>query len=102
MEGEEFVFVDLIIPDFVLNWSGDTPPVISVSLLATDYPIGLPDGSPLVDGPYTITTAQPGAVLMVPCRLRARQIALLFQGSDLGSFFRLGAVRIRFSPDGRN
>jgi hypothetical protein len=102
MEGEEFVFVDLIVPDFVLTWSGATPPVISVSLLATDYPIGLPDGAPLVDGPYTITTAQPGATLMVPVRLRARQIALLFEGSDLGSFFRLGAVRVRFQPDGRN
>ena len=106
LEGEEFVFVDLVIPDFVLTWSGNVPPVISVSLLATDYPIGLPDGAgvgqPLVDGPYTITTSQPGATLMVPVRLRARQIALLFSGSDLGSFFRLGAVRIRFAGDGRN
>jgi hypothetical protein len=102
MEGEEFVFIDLIIPDFVLNWTGDTPPVITVSLLATDYPIGLADGSPIVDGPYTITTAQPGATLMVPVRLRARQIALQFSGNDLGSFWRLGALRVRFSPDGRN
>jgi hypothetical protein len=102
MEGEEFVFVDLAIPDFVLNWSGSTPPVISVSLLATDYPIGLPGIPALVDGPYTITTSQPGATLMVPCRLRARQIALSFSGNDLGSFFRLGAVRVRFQPDGRN
>jgi hypothetical protein len=101
-EGEEFVFVDLVIPDFVLNWTGNTPPVISVSMLATDYPIGLPGIEPLVDGPYTITTSQPGATLMVPVRLRARQIALLFSGSDLGSFFRLGAVRIRFASDGRN
>lgn len=107
MEGEEFVFVDLIIPDFVLNWTpGGAPPVISVSMLATDYPIGLAQGAnvgqPMIDGPYTITTAQPGAVLMVPVRLRARQIALLFEGSDLGSFFRLGALRVRFSSDGRN
>ena len=106
MEGEEFIFVDLMIPDFVLEWSGNTPPIILVSVLATDYPIGLADGAvvgqPLVDGPYTITTGQPGATLMVPCRLRGRQIAILFQGSDLGSFFRLGAVRIRFAPDGRN
>lgn len=106
MEGEEFVFIDLIIPDFVLQWTGSTPPVISVSMLATDYPIGLADGAnvgqPMIDGPYVITTAQPGAVLMVPVRLRARQIALLFQGSDLGSFFRIGAIRVRFSPDGRN
>lgn len=102
MEGEEFVFVDLIIPDFVLNWSGATPPVISVSLLGTDYPIGIPGIPALIDGPYTITTSQPNSTLMVPVRLRARQIALLFEGSDLGSFFRLGAVRVRFSPDGRN
>ena len=105
MEGEEFMFVDLIVPDFVLNWSGSTPPLILVSLLTTDYPIGLADGAsvgqPLVDGPYTITTMQPGATLMVPVRMRGRQIALLFEGSDLGSFFRIGAIRVRFSPDGR-
>jgi hypothetical protein len=102
MDGEEFVFVDLILPDFVLNWSGMTPPVISVSMLATDYPIGLPGIPALIDGPYTITTSTPTATLMVPVRLRARQIALLFSGSDLGSFFRIGAVRVRFASDGRN
>lgn len=101
-EGEDFMFIDLVIPDFVLTWTGSVPPVISVSLLGTDYPIGLPGIPALVDGPYTITTSQSGATLMVPVRLRARQIALLFSGSDLGSFFRLGAVRVRFSPDGRN
>ena len=78
MEGEEFVFVDLIIPDFVLNWTS-APPVITVNVLATDYPIGLATNPPLVDGPYTITA---GSTLMVPCRLRARQIALQFSGSD--------------------
>jgi hypothetical protein len=106
LDGEEFMFVDLMIPDFVLDWTGSAPPVISVSMLGIDYPIGIPDGEglglPLIDGPYTINTAQPGATLMVPVRLRARQIALLFSGSDLGSFSRLGAVRIRFMPDGRN
>ena len=106
LDGEEFMFVDLMLPDFVLKWDGPSPPVINVSLLGTDYPIGLSDGEgigqPLRDGPYTINTAQPGATLMVPVRLRARQIAIEFTGSDLGSFSRLGAVRIRFAPDGRN
>ena len=105
-EGEEFVFIDLIVPDFTLQWSGAVPPVITVSMLATDYPLGLADGAafgqPIVDGPYTISAGQPGTTLMVPVRLRARQIALQFSGSDLGSFWRLGAVRVRFSPDGRN
>lgn len=114
-DGEDFIFVDLIIPDFVLAWAGSTPPVITVNVLGTDYPIGLPDApfatvgrepvdinQPLIDGPYTITTKQIGATLMVPCRLRARQIALQFSGSDLGSFNRLGAVRVRWAPDGRN
>lgn len=110
MDGEEFVFVDLIIPDFALNNDpGSLAPVIQVSLLCTDYPIGLYQGSaalpaaqPLVDGPYIIDTNQPGASLMIPVRMRARQIALLFQGNDSGSFFRIGAIRVRFAPDGRN
>lgn len=107
MEGEEFAFVDLVIPDFVLDWESNyQPPVINVSLLATDYPIGLPDGAgvgqPMVDGPYTVSVSQPGATLMVPCRVRARQVALQVSGSDLGSFNRLGAIRVRYAPDGRN
>ena len=108
MEGEEFVFIDWIVPDFTLDWTGDTPPVISVTLLAIDYPIGLAQGAlanppvPLQDGPYLITTTQPGATLAVPVRIRARQIALLFSGSDLNSFHRIGAVRVRFQGDGRN
>lgn len=100
-EGEEYVFVDLILPDFVLAWTGTTPPVINVTVLGADYPIGLINGAPVIDGPYTISTAQPGATLMVPCRLRARQIALQFSGSDLGSFNRIGAIRVRFASDGR-
>lgn len=101
MEGEEFIFVDLIVPDFAVNWTGTTPPVINVSLLCTDYPVGLAVGEPLQDGPYPINFGTP-ANLMVPVRMRARQIALLFQGNDLGSFFRIGAVRVRFAADGRN
>jgi hypothetical protein len=105
LEGEEFAFIDLLIPDSVLEWA-NAPPVFAVELLATDYPIGLPDGAglglPLVDGPYVIDTSQPGATLMVPVRIRARQIAIAMSWSDLGTFNRLGALRYRFAPDGRN
>ncbi len=99
-EGEDYVFVDLIVPDFTLNTTANQP-VISLSMLATNYPIGLNTSPPVTAGPYMVNTG-PGGTLFVPLRVRARQLALAASWSDLGSFNRLGAIRIRFAPDGRN
>jgi hypothetical protein len=96
-EGEDYPFIDLIIPDFTLT-STAAPPIISMNLLATNYP--LPSTTPLTVGPFTINTA-PGGTQFIPCRVRARQIALSASWGDLGTFNRIGAIRYRFSPDGR-
>lgn len=88
-DGEDFAFVDLIIPDFVTT--GD--PTIAVTAYPSLYP-NTP-GTPV--GPYPFTASTP----FVALRVRAREIALGCAGSDLGTFNRLGALRYRYAPDGR-
>lgn len=90
MEGEEFFFSDLIIPDFVTVGVPSWTPTV----LATDYPQATPT-SALVPG---IT----GMSNWITYSVRGRQMALGISGNDLGTFSRLGKFRIRYSPDGRN
>jgi hypothetical protein len=97
-DGEDFIFIDTILPDFVLDWV-NAPPQITLELLGVNYPISLPTTAPTVFGPYVVNT---GAASFVPCRVRARQVALAASGSDLGTFNRIGAIRMRFSKDGRD
>lgn len=100
MEGEEYVFVDLILPDFNLQWTLN-PPIITVNVFGVDNALQLATGQPLVDGPYQINAASTSLTYMIPCRLRARLISVQFSGNDLGSFHRIGAIRVRYAGDGR-
>lgn len=86
--GEDFSFVDFIIPDFVGNYSA-----VQLVLFAQDAP-NLPVRT---YGPFVIS---PGTEYL-NVRVRGRQLAMQFSGSDLGSEVRLGAVRYRFAPAGR-
>ena len=86
--GEDFTFVDFLIPDFVGTYTA-----IQVTLFATDAP-NLPSR---VYGPFTLT---PGTEYL-NVRVRGRQLAMKFSGNDLGSEVRLGAVRYRFASAGR-
>jgi hypothetical protein len=100
-DGEDFPFIDLIIPDFNLNTNTGqipiTPPVINMSVTAVDYPLAT---TPQVLGPFTINTAI-GGTQFIPLRVRAREISISATWSDLGSFNRFGALRYRYAPDGR-
>lgn len=89
-EGQDFMFVDQLLMDFVNSSAGAQ---IAVTLSATDYP-----GSPeRVYGPYLITpTTQ-----YISTRLRGRQVKIRVGSSDLGSFIRMGASRYRGAIAGR-
>ena len=89
-EGEDFVFADMLIPDFVTQNS----PSFSMTLLVTDYPEGTVTQVPLI----TISTGQTNVAYF---NARGRQMALLVSGGDLSTFYRIGAIRIRYAPDGR-
>jgi hypothetical protein len=94
MEGEDLAFVDWILPDFKWGtWAGSQTAQIQITILATNYP----GDTPRVYGPYTVTQASQ----YINTRIRARQMAIIVQSNDVGSFWRLGSVRYRFAQDGR-
>jgi len=90
-EGEEYIFADMLVPD-----AGETlgNPTISYTIYSTAYA----NQTPTVYGPYRADDT----TRFIPFRARGRQIAIGASGSDLGTFNRLGALRVRFAPDGRN
>jgi hypothetical protein len=100
-EGEDFIFVDRCRPDF--KWNGFADPLttlpsaqIQITLYAQDDSDN-PLNPPKVYGPFTVTNYSGP----FDPRARGRYFSLKVEGDDLGSFARLGAVKFRFSPDGR-
>lgn len=89
VEGEDFVFADLIIPDNITIGS----PTIYYTIYVTPYP----NQPATVLGPYPSMTSTD----FIAFRARGRQMAIGASGSDLGTFNRLGALRYRYARDGR-
>jgi hypothetical protein len=93
-EGEESVFIDQIIPDFKFGtFGGASSAQISVSINVIDYP----SDTPTTFGPYTFSSTTQKA----DTRIRGRQGSFTVSSSDLGSFWRLGRIRYRYTADGR-
>ncbi len=93
-EGEDFQFVDLLIPDFKYGeFNGADDAVVQVEIYATNYP----GETPRVYGPYSFTSTS----TQKNVRIRARQMAVKVYGTDLNSFVRAARFRWRFAPDGR-
>lgn len=93
-EGENLNFVDWLIPDFRYGYlAGDQDAVVQMTFNFTDYP----SGTEKTRGPYSVSSATE----YVNARLRARFASVRFESNDLGSFWRLGAVKIRSVPDGK-
>lgn len=95
-EGEDFYFVDLIIPDFKFGLFGGSSQnaAIQMSFNVVDDP----SGPVTAYGPYTVTSTTPG---IGDLRLRGRMMSFTIGGDDIGSFARMGRARYRFAPDGR-
>ncbi len=93
-EGREIVFIDRIFPDF--KW-GTYAGSQNASVLITVKSVMYPGDTPTIYGPFTVTQASQ----FISQRLRARQLALRVDSNDVGTFWRLGQVRFRYTPDGR-
>ena len=95
-EGDEFAFLDMLQPDFV----SPTGATITLSAYAQDYP----GGAIRHTGALPVQVGTQGAGTLptnfVTCGIRGRQIAIGVRSDDLGSSWRLGALRSRFRPDG--
>ena len=93
-EGENFVIVDQILPDF--KWStftGGTSAQIILTFNITNFP----GDTPITYGPYTVTQATE----YLSVRFRGRLMSITVQSNDLGSFWRLGSCKYRYAPSGR-
>lgn len=93
--GRQKVFVDRLYPDFKWGMYNNTP---GSSIQFTVHAIDELGDTPVVYGPYTATHTSP----WIELRVRCRQLSLVVSSADIGSFWRLGAVRFRYSPDGRS
>ena len=93
-QGEDFVFVDQVIPDMKWGFYGQAQ---TAQIQFTFNVINYPGDSPTQYGPYTVTQATE----YISVRFRGRQMSVTVQSSDLGSFWRLGRIRYRFSAMGR-
>lgn len=93
-EGEEFAFVDQILPDFKFGeFGGSSAAQIQISFNVINYT----DETPITYGPYTVTSE----TSYLAVRFRGRQMSITVASSDTGSFWRIGRVRYRWSMAGR-
>lgn len=92
--GEDFAYVDLIIPDFRYGtFNGTAGATVLMQILVVDFP-----GGPVrTYGPYTFTSTS----TQQNVRIRGRQWAFQIYGNDLDSFVRLGQIRYRVAQAGR-
>jgi hypothetical protein len=91
-EGTEYVYLKQLLPDFILT--GGSPNRIWISILLADYPTD----TPTVMGPYQWTPTGPQYISL---GFRARFMAVRISSSDLGVFWRLGALKHWSWPAGR-
>ncbi len=94
VEGEDFVVIDQVLPDFIWGLSGGSQNAqVQISFNVTNYA----GDTPTVYGPYTVTKATE----YVSTRFRGRFMSVTVAGADLGSFVRLGRISYRYQASGR-
>jgi hypothetical protein len=93
-EGEEFVYVDQIMPDFKWEtFTGNTSAQIQLTFNISNFP----GDTPTPYGPYLVTQATE----YLAVRFRGRLMSITVTSADLGSFWRIGSIKYRYSISGR-
>lgn len=93
-EGQDLIFCDWLFPDMnFATFNGTGSASVQITINVVNYP----NDTPTMYGPFTMTNA----IEYINLRLRGRQISLTFTSSDLGSWWRLGNIRIRTAQSGR-
>lgn len=93
-EGEYKMFIDQVWPDFKWNLYGQKA---DADLKLTFYVADYPGDTPRAYGPYPMNKATD---FLTP-RFRGRLVSIRVESDDLASFWRIGAMRYRFIPDGK-
>ena len=93
-EGDMMTYIDQFWPD--AKWgtfNGSTNANLKLTFYVTNYP----GDTPRTYGPYTVTQA---TQYIVP-RFRGRLVSIKVESNDFNSFWRMGAMRYRYQPDGK-
>jgi len=93
-DGENFGVIDYFEPDMKWKTVNDSS---SAQVQVTLTAVPSPNGPTMTSGPLTMTST---TEYFTP-RLRGRQIKWRLETTDLGSWWRLGNIRYRWSQDGR-
>lgn len=93
-EGENLVVVDQIMPDF--KW-GTFSGGQNAQVQLTFNMYYTPTSSPVTYGPFLVTSTSG----LISCRMRGRLMAITVSSSDIGSFWRLGSCKYRYTVSGR-
>jgi len=94
-EAEMMMFVDQIWPD--MKWGDYSDANKNANVLITFYVASYPTEEPTVYGPYTMTNS----TTYITPRFRGRLVSIEISSEDIGSFWRIGAMRYRVQPDGK-
>jgi hypothetical protein len=93
-EGEQIPIIDFVIPDFIYGTrSGVQGASINITFLGVNYP----GDTPIIYGPYTVTSATE----FINTRIRNRLVSALIQSNASSEFWRIGRIRFRFAQSGR-
>lgn len=88
------MFVDQVWPDMKWGYFGGTQSAnVKLTFFVTDYP----GDTPIQYGPFTMTQ---NVEFLTP-RFRGRLVSIKMESDDIGSFWRVGAMRYRLQPDGK-
>jgi hypothetical protein len=94
-DGGDIMFVDFIQPDMKFGMFGQPQTAtVQVSFKYAEYA----QDTVYTDGPYNMNAGNP---TFINPRFRGRLVSMRIESSDLGSWWRLGGLRIRSAPDGR-
>jgi hypothetical protein len=93
-DADVLTYIDQFWPDAKWGYYGG---VQDANLLLTFYVLNYPGDTPKVYGPYEVVQA---TEYIVP-RFRGRLVSIRIESNDINSFWRMGAMRYRFAPDGK-
>jgi hypothetical protein len=93
-EGDVKTFIDWIWPDMKWgNYNQAQTAIVQITFFVKDYA----SDTPQMYGPYSVTQATE----YFYTRFRGRLVSIKISSSDLGSWWRIGNIRYRFSQDGK-
>jgi len=103
-DGENFLFLDRLIPDITFNGSTDDSPAATFTLKTRNFPGGnylQSDDSSVEQSVAETSTVVEQFTDQAFVRLRGRSFALKVASSQTGIQWRLGTPRVQIRPDGR-